>query len=66
MNTLESLTNQIDQGEFSEHNVHLITELMKGYKRYEKVRRLHPFGFDRIWTETTANGIPFDQLVDEL
>ena len=39
---------------------------LKGWERYEKVRKLNPEEYATLYHKNIVTGIPFDTLVDEL
>jgi len=43
-----------------------VERLQVGYNRYEKLRRLSPTEFKKLFKKNLTSGIPFDILVDQL
>ena len=41
-------------------------DIVLGWQRYEKVRKLNPHQFTEIWKKNLATGVHFDKLIDEL
>lgn len=42
------------------------SELSLGFVRYEYVRRLTPYTFDKIWMRSMEERRPFDDIIDEM
>jgi hypothetical protein len=43
-----------------------IEQFQIGYNRYEKLRRLNPNQFKKLYEKNLTSNIPFDILVDQL
>jgi hypothetical protein len=43
-----------------------IEQLQVGHDRYEKLRRLNPNQFKKLYEKNLTSNIPFDILVDQL
>ncbi len=61
-----TLSEIIDKAE--ENMIHHQSErdVLRGYLRYESIRRLNPRQFRELWSRNISTGTPFDELVDEL
>ncbi len=65
MNAIDSLREGVKCGDFSKYHELLIEEMIVGFKRYEKVRKLTPREFYNLYV-LSLNKTTFDEQVDKL
>jgi hypothetical protein len=63
---IRQLEKRIALGVFSSRDEGPIKEAIVGYKRYEKLRRLNPREFQKLYDDCLNNDLWLDEEVDEL